>query len=171
MKQNTAIKSSLLVLVFAASSISSLAFAADSMTNINQSSYNKAFKALDVDNSKTLSKTEAAKEKLFAKNFAAADKNNDASLDQNEYTEYKSQTEQANVKRIANDSLITSKVKGSLLKEEGMKSINVSVTTYKGTVLLSGFVETENQVQQAEKIAAAIDGVKTVKNSLLVKAE
>jgi hyperosmotically inducible protein len=171
MKNNTAFTSALLVLVFAASSIPSLAIAADSMATINQSSYVKAFKALDVDNSKTLSKTEAAKEKLFAKDFAAADKNNDGSLDQAEYTEHKSQTEQANVKRIANDSLITSKVKASLLKEEGLKSMNVSVTTYKGTVLLSGFVETENQVQQAEKIAATIDGVKTVKNSLIVKAD
>lgn len=171
MKNNTAFTSALLVLVFAASSIPSLAIAADSMATINQSSYVKAFKALDVDNSKTLSKTEAAKEKLFAKDFAAADKDNDGSLDQAEYTEHKSQTEQANVKRIANDSLITSKVKASLLKEEGLKSMNVSVTTYKGTVLLSGFVETESQVQQAEKIAATIDGVKTVKNSLIVKAD
>lgn len=171
MKNNTAFSSSLLVLVLAASSIPGLAIAADSMANINQSSYAKAFKALDVDNSKTLSKTEAAKEKLFVNGFAAADKDNDGSLDQSEYTEYKTQTEQANVKRIANDSLITSKVKASLLKEEGLKSISVSVTTYKGTVLLSGFVETESQVQQAQKIAAAIDGVKTVKNSLVVKAD
>lgn len=171
MKNNTAFKSSLLVLVLAASSIPSLAFAADSMANINQSSYAKAFKALDADNSKTLTKTEAAKEKLFANNFSAADKDNDGSLDQAEYTEYKRQTEEANVKRIANDSLITSKVKGSLLKEQGTKSLNVSVTTYKGTVLLSGFVETESQIQQAEKIAAGIDGVKTVKNGLVVKAD
>ena len=171
MKNNTTFSSTLLVLVFAASSIPSLAFAADSMATINQSNYVKAFKALDVDKSKTLSKTEAVKEKLFAKNFAAADQNNDGSLDQDEYTTYKSATEQANVKRIANDSLITSKVKGSLLKEDGLKSFNISVTTYKGTVLLSGFVETESQVQQAEKVTAAIDGVKTVKNSLLVQAD
>lgn len=171
MKNNTAFTSSLLVLVFTASTIPSLAFAADSMANINQSSYVQAFKALDVDHSNTLSKAEAAKEKLFAKHFAAADKNKDGSLDQDEYTEYKTHTEEANVKRIANDSLITSKIKGSLLKEEGFKSMDVSVTTYKGTVLLSGFVETQSQVEQAHKIAAGIDGVKKVKNSLVVKAE
>jgi len=171
MKNNTAFQFSLLGLVLAASSIPSLVFAADNMTNPNQSNYVKTFRALDVDNSKSLSKTEASKEKLFLKNFAAADKNNDGSLDQDEYTEYKTNYEQANVKRIASDSLITSKVKASLLKEEGFKSMNVSVTTYKGTVLLSGFVETEMQLKQAEKIAAAIDGVTMVKNSLVVKAE
>jgi hyperosmotically inducible protein len=171
MRNKTTFKSSLLVLVFAASATPSFAFSVDIMANINQSSYVKAFKALDEDSSNTLSKAEAAKEKLFAKNFSAADKNNDGSLDQDEYTEYRTQAEEANVKRIANDSFITSKVKGSLLKEQGTKSLDVSVTTYKGTVLLSGFVETERQMQQAEKIAAGVDGVRMVKNGLVVKVD
>jgi len=108
---------------------------------------------------------------FFSKHFSAADKNKDGSLDQEEYTNYKSQAEQKNVKRVVKDSVITSKIKGNLLKDEGLKSLKVSVETHKGVVQLSGFVETESQIQQAEKIAAETEGVKSVKNSLLLKKD
>lgn len=168
MKNNTHFKFTLLVISLAASLGSAQAFALD---NTNQTNYTTSFKALDVDNSGTLTKSEARKEKLFAKHFAVADKNNDATLDEQEYTNYKSQDEQKNVKRIAKDSFITSKVKANLLKDEGLKSLKVSVKTYQGTVMLSGFVETEDQIQQAEKIAADTEGVKSVKNSLVLKKD
>lgn len=75
------------------------------------------------------------------------------------------------MKRVVKDSVITSKVKGNLLKEEGLKSMKVSVKTQQGVVLLSGFVETEEQIQQAEQVASEVEGVKSVKNSLLLKKE
>ena len=168
MKNNTPFKFTLLVITLAASLGGAQALALD---NANQTTYTTSFKALDVDNSGTLTKSEAKNEKLFSKHFAAADKNNDATLDEQEYTNYKSQDEQKNVKRIAKDSFITSKVKANLLKDEGFKSLKVSVKTYQGTVMLSGFVETEDQIQQAEKIAADTEGVKSVKNSLVLKKD
>ena len=171
MKNNTHFKSTLLVIALAVSSGSPQSFALDNVNDANQTAYATAFKALDVDNSGTLTKSEAKKEKLFSKHFAAADKNNDATLDEQEYTNYKSQAEQKNVKRIAKDSVITSKVKGNLLKDEGLKSLKVSVKTHQGVVLLSGFVETENQIQQAEKIATGTEGVKSVENSLVLKKD
>ena len=111
-------------------------------------------KSLDTDSDGTLSKSEAGKEKLFAKHFGAADKDTNGTLDQEEYTNYKSQADQKNMKRVGSDSMITSKVKGNLLKEEGLKSMKVHVKTHQGVVLLSGFVETEAQIQQAGEIAA-----------------
>jgi len=48
--------------------------------------------------------------------------------------------------------------------------MKISVETHQGVVLLSGFVETEAQIKQAEAIAGAIEGVKSVKNSLVVKS-
>ena len=57
------------------------------------------------------------------------------------------------------------------LKEEGIKSLKVSVETHQGVVLLSGFVETEAQIQMAGKIAAETEGVKSVKNSLILKKD
>lgn len=127
MKNNTHFKSTLLIIALAVSSGSPQAFALDNMDDVNQTTYTTSFKALDTDNNDVLTKAEAKKEKLFSKHFAAADKNNDGSLDEQEYTNYKSQAEQKNVKRIAKDSVITSKVKGNLLKDEGLKSLKVSV--------------------------------------------
>ena len=171
MKNNTNFKSTLIVLALTSVALSSQAFAADDISEASQSAYTTSFKALDVDSSNTLTKTEAQKEKLFAKHFAVADANNDGTLDEQEYTNYKSKSEQKGVKRVVKDSVITSKVKGSLLKDEGLKSLKVSVKTNHGVVLLSGFVETEDQIQQAGKIAADIEGVKSVENSLLLKKE
>jgi hyperosmotically inducible protein len=171
MKNNTSFKLSTLVISLALSSGSLQAFALDGAMDANPTAYSTAFKALDTDHNGTLSKSEAKKEKLFAKHFAAADKNNDGTLDEQEYTNYKSQAEQKNVKRVVSDSVITSKVKGSLLKDEGLKSLKVSVKTHQGVVLLSGFVDSKDQIQQAGKIAAEIEGVKSVENSLLLKKD
>jgi len=169
MKNNLNFKSTMLVIALASSS---QAFALDNtMESGNQSAYTTAFKALDTDGNGALSKSEAGKEKLFAKHFAAADANKDGTLNEEEYTNYKTQAEQKNVKRVMSDSMVTSKVKGNLLKDEGLKSMKVHVKTHQGVVLLSGFVDTEEQVTQAGKVATETEGVKTVKNSLLVKKE
>jgi hyperosmotically inducible periplasmic protein len=172
MRNFTNFKPSMLVIALALNSTSATVFALDNvMEDGNQSAYVASFKALDTDSDGTLSKLEAKDEKLFATHFGAADKNTDGTLDQEEYTNYKSKAEQKNMKRVGSDSMITSKVKGNLLKEEGFKSMKVHVKTHQGVVLLSGFVETEDQIQQAGKIAASVEGVKSVENSLLLKKE
>jgi hyperosmotically inducible protein len=171
LRNNTHFKSTLLAIALAASTASTLAFAVDNPTEANQNAYATSFKALDTDNSETLTESEVQKEKLFDKNFVAADENNNGSLSEEEYSNYKSQVEQKNVKRVASDSLITSKVKANLLKEEGLKSLKVSVKTHQSVVLLSGFVETEAQIYHAAKIAAETEGVTSVKNSLVLKKD
>lgn len=171
MKNNTHFKSTLLAIALAAGTASTLAFAVDNPTEANKNAYVTSFKALDTDNSETLTESEVQKEKIFDKNFATADENNNGSLSEEEYSNYKSQVEQKNVKRVASDSLITSKVKANLLKEEGLKSLQVSVKTHQSVVLLSGFVETEAQIYHAAKIAAETEGVTSVKNSLVLKKD
>lgn len=66
--------------------------------------------------------------------------------------------------------MITAKVKASLLKDRKVKGLQVNVETYRGTVLLSGFVNEEQQAQRAAEIASGIRGVTAVKNSLMVKS-
>jgi hyperosmotically inducible protein len=171
MKNTNPFKFSLFAVALTTAVASSQAFALDHINEANQSAYVTSFKALDVDNDSSLTPAEVKTEKLFSKNFSAADKNNDGKLDQEEYTNYKSQAEQKNVKRVAKDSVITSKVKGNLLMDEGLKSLKVSVKTHKGVVQLSGFVETESQIEQAGKIANETEGVKSVKNNLLLKKD
>jgi len=169
--QSTILASALVSSALVLSTVSTPVFAASFTEEASQSSYVDAFKALDINNSDTLTKTEVKSEKLFYKNFSAADKNHNRTLDQQEYTDYKTQVEQKNVKRITRDSLITSKVKAKLLGDEGLKSLNVSVETSHGVVLLSGFVTSAEQIRQAEEIAASTEGVRSVKNSLMLKKD
>ena len=67
------------------------------------------------------------------------------------------------------DTVITTKVKSALLGDDAVKSFAVSVETVKGVVQLSGFVNTSDQRSAAGKDAAAVAGVKSVKNDLIVK--
>ena len=67
------------------------------------------------------------------------------------------------------DSTITTKVKAALLAEPGIRSYQISVETFKGVVQLSGFVDTPQQKSKAAEIAWSVDGVRSVKNNILVK--
>jgi len=67
------------------------------------------------------------------------------------------------------DSVITTKVKSLIAADDFLKSFQISVETYKGTVQLSGFVDSKEASAKAVKIATSVIGVKGVKNSLVVK--
>jgi osmotically-inducible protein OsmY len=70
---------------------------------------------------------------------------------------------------VIDDSVITTKVKSSLLTEKGIDSTDISVETNKGRVLLSGFVKSSNQRARAEQIARDTKGVRSVANRIEVK--
>ena len=65
--------------------------------------------------------------------------------------------------KYMDDALITAKITALLM--------NVNVETQQGVVLLSGWVTRPNQLGQAERIALAVEGVKSVNNSLQVKRQ
>ncbi|HEY9153494.1 MAG TPA: BON domain-containing protein [Opitutaceae bacterium] len=67
------------------------------------------------------------------------------------------------------DSAITTKVKAELVRDPIVKAMQVEVTTFKGVVQLSGFVDNANQKAQAEADAKTVNGVKEVKNNITVK--
>jgi hyperosmotically inducible protein len=67
------------------------------------------------------------------------------------------------------DSVITTKVKSLLAKDDFLKSFQISVETFKGTVQLSGFVGSQQAVDKAGEIARSVKGVTSVKNDLVVK--
>jgi osmotically-inducible protein OsmY len=67
------------------------------------------------------------------------------------------------------DSVITTKVKSLLAADDFLKSFQISVETFKGTVQLSGFVNTIKAVDKADEIARSVKGVKYLKNDLVVK--
>ncbi len=68
------------------------------------------------------------------------------------------------------DTTVTTKVKAAFVKDPLVKAMDVNVDTFKGTVQLSGFVDTAEQKARAEQIAAGVRGVTSVKNNISLKA-
>ncbi|MDD2309561.1 MAG: BON domain-containing protein [Desulfuromonadaceae bacterium] len=71
--------------------------------------------------------------------------------------------------QYVDDSVITTKVKAAIFKEESLKTMQISVETYKGVVQLSGFVDSAQSVKKAGDVARGVENVKDVKNDLVVK--
>jgi len=67
------------------------------------------------------------------------------------------------------DTLITTKVKAAILNEPTLKSSEINVETFKGTVQLSGFVKEAADIGKATEVARNIGGVKSVKNDMRKK--
>lgn len=70
---------------------------------------------------------------------------------------------------VIDDSAITTKVKAELLAAKDVNSLDIKVETFNGTVQLSGFVDSQFQIDKAVQITSGVSGVKTVKNDLVHK--
>ena len=80
-----------------------------------------------------------------------------------------STSKQESTGEYIDDSVITTKVKSLLAADDFLKSFQISVETYKGTVQLSGFVNSQKALDKAGQIARSVKGVTSVKNDLIVK--
>jgi osmotically-inducible protein OsmY len=80
-----------------------------------------------------------------------------------------STTKQSSTGEYFDDSVITSKIKTQLATDDFLKSFQISVETYHGTVQMSGFVDSQSTIDKAGQIARGVAGVKSVKNDLMVK--
>ena len=67
------------------------------------------------------------------------------------------------------DSTITTKVKAAIFNDPALKVFQINVETFKGVVQLSGFVDSAQNASKAGEVARGVGGVKSVKNSLVVK--
>lgn len=67
------------------------------------------------------------------------------------------------------DTAIAAKVKTALLADPDVKGTNVEVEAFRGTVQLSGFVDSAASAARAADIARRVDGVMDVRNSIIVK--
>ncbi len=126
---------------------------------------NESFKALDKNGDGALNRQEVAGEKELTKRFARFDADKSGTLSEEEYLK----AMQDNDKRVLGDTAITTRVKAALLAEKGVPSFAISVETYEGRVLLSGFVESAAIKARAGKVAAGVSGVRKVENHLAVK--
>jgi len=158
---------SIATLVFCFASFQVLAFG--TVNDVDQTPLASEFKKLDINLDGKLSREEAAQDKDLMGKFAQADSNKDGVLDAKEYGDYKSAVQQKRIGTFLDDSTVTAKIKAELFKDVGMKGLEISVETHKGLVILSGFVETDQQIHRAVEIASGVRGVQSVKNSLVVK--
>jgi hyperosmotically inducible periplasmic protein len=71
--------------------------------------------------------------------------------------------------QYVDDSAITTKVKTALLGDSGLKAFDISVTTSKDVVRLSGVVNSDHVRAQATDVAAGVAGVRGVVNNLAVQ--
>jgi osmotically-inducible protein OsmY len=67
------------------------------------------------------------------------------------------------------DTVITTKVKAEIFNEPTLKSRELNVETFKGTVQLSGFVSSQADIAKAIEVARSVKGVKSVKNDMQIK--
>lgn len=76
---------------------------------------------------------------------------------------------QSSTGQYIDDSVITTKVKAAIFEEPSLKTLQINVKTFKGTVQLSGFVDSAQSVKKAGEVAGRVEGVTEVKNDLVVK--
>lgn len=71
--------------------------------------------------------------------------------------------------QYVDDATITARVKSALAADPVVKAREVSVETLRGEVQLSGFVKTNEEASRAVSIARNAEGVRTVRNSIVVR--
>lgn len=67
------------------------------------------------------------------------------------------------------DSVITTRVESLLAADDLLKSFQIRVETKRNIVQMSGYVDSQRAVDRAIQIARSVNGVHSVKNSLIVK--
>jgi len=72
---------------------------------------------------------------------------------------------------VIDDTTITTKVKSALLAEKDVNSFDIKVKTFQGTVQLTGFVDSQWQIDKAVQVATAVSGVQHVTNDLIHKPQ
>ena len=80
-----------------------------------------------------------------------------------------STTKQEGTGEYVDDSVITTKVKAEIFQDDSLKSSEINVETFKGVVQLSGFVNSQADINRAVEVAGSVKGVTSVKNAMRVK--
>ncbi len=77
---------------------------------------------------------------------------------------------QSTVGAYIDDATITTQVKARMVENKQVDAAAISVETLNGTVMLSGFAKNSTEKSMAENIARGVNGVKSVRNEIAVRA-
>ena len=69
------------------------------------------------------------------------------------------------------DSAITTRVKSAFVADKQVSALGIKVVTFKGTVQLSGFANSQQEIDRAVQLTREVAGVKSVKNDILRKPQ
>ena len=64
------------------------------------------------------------------------------------------------------DSVITAKVKSAFVADKAVSALDIKVTTYQQSVQLSGYANTQQEIDRAVELARKVPGVKSVNNDI-----
>jgi hyperosmotically inducible protein len=76
---------------------------------------------------------------------------------------------QESVGAYIDDATITTQIKSRFVESKAVDAASIHVETLKGTVLLSGFAKNPEERSVAERIARDVNGVKVVRNEIIVR--
>ncbi|PWF49410.1 BON domain-containing protein [Massilia glaciei] len=71
--------------------------------------------------------------------------------------------------KVVADAVITTKVKANIIKQLDVGGLAIHVKTEKGTVMLSGFVDSKTEADTAVQLARTVEGVNNVRSAIVVK--
>ncbi|MCF8160241.1 MAG: BON domain-containing protein [Polaromonas sp.] len=77
--------------------------------------------------------------------------------------------DQQTVGAYIDDTTITTQIKSRFFEDKAVAGTAISVETLNGTVLLSGFAKNAAEKSTAESIARKVNGVKSVRNEIIVQ--
>ena len=69
------------------------------------------------------------------------------------------------------DATLAAQVKQALIADPGLRSLPMSVATYRGVVQLSGYVDSDVQIQKALAVTSGVPGVRSVSNDLHLRPQ
>ena len=76
---------------------------------------------------------------------------------------------QESVGAYIDDTTITTQIKSQFLDNKDVAGTSISVETLNGVVLLSGFAKSATEKSTSESIARKVNGVKSVRNEIIVQ--
>lgn len=80
-----------------------------------------------------------------------------------------STAKQEGMGEYVDDTVITTKTKAAIFNDPTLKSAEINVETFKGVVQLSGFVNSQADINRAVSVTRGIAGVTSVKNDMRLK--
>lgn len=76
---------------------------------------------------------------------------------------------QESVGAYVDDATITTQIKSRMAENKDVAATSIRVETLNGTVILSGFAKDSLERSTAERIARDVNGVKSVRNEIVVR--